>query len=50
MHHDRVDKRRTHHERIIPNPGIILIGTIDSGLDALASAGGDFQMTIERID
>jgi hypothetical protein len=36
--------------RTIPSPGIVVIGTIDSGLDAIASAGGAFQMTIECID
>jgi hypothetical protein len=36
--------------RTIPSPGIVVIGEVDSGLDAIASAGGDFQMTIERID
>ena len=36
--------------RTIPSPGIVVIGEIDSGLDAIASAGGDFPMTIERID
>ena len=36
--------------RTIPRPGIVVIGEIESGLDAIASASGDFQMTIERID
>ena len=36
--------------RTIPSPGIVGIGEIASGLDAIAAAGGDFQMTIERID
>lgn len=35
--------------RTIPRPGIVVIGEIESVLDAIASAGGDVQMTIERI-
>jgi hypothetical protein len=31
----------------IPSPGIVIIGQIDSGLDIIAQAGGDFELTIE---
>jgi hypothetical protein len=34
----------------IPNPGIIPVATIDSGLDVITSAGAAFTMTIERAD
>jgi hypothetical protein len=34
----------------IPSPGIIPLGRVDSGLDAIASAGDSFRMTIEPID
>jgi hypothetical protein len=34
----------------IPSPGIILLGKVTSGLDAIASAGDDFQMTIAAAD
>lgn len=40
-----------HHDgQRIPNPGIVIIGRIDSGLDVIASAGGAFHLTIELID
>ena len=34
----------------ILSPGIVAIGAIDSGLDSIASDGGDFPTTIERTD
>jgi hypothetical protein len=37
-------------KRTIPSPGIVPLATIDSGLDVIASAGGDFQMTIEPLN
>jgi hypothetical protein len=37
-------------QRTIPSPGIIVLGTIDSGLDEIASAGDDFHMTIEALN
>jgi hypothetical protein len=37
-------------QRTIPSPGIVVLGTIDSGLNEIASAGDDFQMTIEPLD
>lgn len=37
-------------QRTIPSPGIIVIGKIDTGLNAISSASDNFQMTIERID
>lgn len=36
-------------QRTIPSPGVIVLGKIDSGLNAIASAGDNFQVTIERI-
>lgn len=35
--------------RTIPSPGIVAIGTIDSGLDAFATIGDDVEVTIERL-
>jgi hypothetical protein len=37
-------------QRTIPSPGIVVLGTINSGLNEIASAGDDFQMTIEPLD
>jgi hypothetical protein len=37
-------------QRTIPSPGIVVLGTIDSGLNEIATAGDDFQMTIEPLD
>lgn len=34
----------------IPQPGLVRLGTIDTGLDVIAAAGDDFQMTIEPLD
>jgi hypothetical protein len=34
----------------IPSPGIIPMGRIASGLDAIASAGDAFQLTIEPVE
>lgn len=34
----------------IPSPGIVIIGQIDSGLDAIATAGDRFQLHITRLD
>jgi hypothetical protein len=34
----------------IPQPGLVRLGTIDTGLDVIAAAGNDFQMTIEPLD
>ena len=31
----------------IPNPGIVIIGRIDTGLDLIADAGDSFQLTME---
>lgn len=36
--------------RTIPSPGIVVIGTVDSGLEVIALADADFQVTIERND
>lgn len=35
--------------RTIPDPGIIVLGRIDWGLDAIANASDRFQMTVERV-
>jgi hypothetical protein len=37
-------------QRTIPSPGIVVLGTVDSGLNEIASAGNDFQMIIEPLD
>jgi hypothetical protein len=37
-------------QRTIPSPGIVVVGTIDSGLNEIATAGDDFQVTIEPLD
>jgi hypothetical protein len=37
-------------QRTIPSPGIVVLGTIDSGLNEIASAGNDFQIIIEPLD
>jgi hypothetical protein len=34
----------------IPPPGLVRLGVVDTGLDAIATAGKDFQMTIEPLD
>jgi hypothetical protein len=31
----------------IPQPGLVRLGTIDAGLNVIATAGSDFKMTIE---
>jgi hypothetical protein len=31
-----------------PPPGLVRLGTIEAGLDAIASAGNDFTITIRR--
>jgi hypothetical protein len=32
----------------VPPPGMVRLGAVDAGLDAIASAGTDFTMTIRR--
>jgi hypothetical protein len=34
----------------VPSPGLIELGTVDSGLDAIAAAGDDFDLTITALD
>jgi hypothetical protein len=34
----------------VPDPGLVPLGTIDSGLDVVAAAGDDFDMTISVLD
>lgn len=34
----------------IPQPGLVRLGAIDTGLDVIAAAGEDVQMTIEPFD
>jgi hypothetical protein len=34
----------------IPQPGLVRLGTIDIGLEVIAAAGNDFQLTIEPLD
>ena len=33
----------------IPRPGLVPLGTVDSGLDVIAEAGDAFQLRIEQI-
>jgi hypothetical protein len=32
----------------IPQPGLVRLGTIDTGLEVIAAAGNDFELAIER--
>ena len=34
----------------IPQPGLVHLGTIDTGLEVIAAAGNDFQMTIQPLN
>jgi hypothetical protein len=34
--------------RSVPPPGLVRLGTVQTGLEAIASAGNDFTMTIRR--
>lgn len=34
--------------RSVPAPGLVRLGTVQTGLEAIASAGNDFTMTIRR--
>jgi hypothetical protein len=34
----------------IPQPGLVRLGTIDTGLEVMAAAGNDFEMSIEPLD
>jgi hypothetical protein len=34
----------------IPQPGLVRLGTIDTGLDMITAAGDDFDLTIEPLD
>ncbi len=34
----------------VPSPGLVPLGTVDSGLDVVATAGDDFDMTIAVLD
>jgi hypothetical protein len=34
----------------IPQPGLVRLGTIDTGLEVIAAASNDFEMTIEPLD
>jgi hypothetical protein len=33
----------------IPQPGLVRLGTIDTGLEVIAAAGNDFEMTIQPL-
>ena len=37
-------------QRSIPSPGLIPLGTVDAGLEAIAEGGDSFQLRIEQID
>lgn len=39
-----------HDGQHIPSPGIVIIGTVTSGIDVIADAGNSFQLTIETTD
>ena len=34
----------------IPQPGLVRLGSIDGGLEVIAAAGNDFQLTIEPLE
>jgi hypothetical protein len=34
----------------VPGPGLIPLGTVDTGLDVIAGAGSDFELTITALD
>jgi hypothetical protein len=34
----------------VPGPGLVPLGTVDTGLDVVAAAGDDFDMTIAVLD
>jgi hypothetical protein len=34
----------------IPQPGLVRLGTIDTGLEVIEAAGNDFELTIEPLD
>jgi hypothetical protein len=43
-HRDLLRRRRP---EAIPPPGLVRLGTVDAGLDVIAIAGSDFDMSIE---
>jgi hypothetical protein len=34
----------------VPAPGLVQLGTVDAGLDVIAAAGDDFELTITALD
>ncbi|HEV2921738.1 MAG TPA: hypothetical protein VG673_21255 [Actinomycetota bacterium] len=38
-----------HRSQRFPGPGLVRLGTIDTGLEVIA-AGNDFELTIEPLD
>ena len=34
----------------VPSPGLVALGSVESGLDVIATAGDDFDMTIAVLD
>jgi hypothetical protein len=34
----------------VPSPGLIPLGTVDTGLDVIAGAGNDFELTLTALD
>jgi hypothetical protein len=34
----------------VPSPGLIELGTVDSGLDVITAAGDDVELTITALD
>jgi hypothetical protein len=43
---DLLRRRRPGH----PQPGLVRLGTIDTGLEVIAAAGNDFELTVEPLD
>jgi hypothetical protein len=34
----------------VPSPGLVQLGTVDAGLDVIATAGDDFELTMTALD
>jgi hypothetical protein len=34
----------------VPGPGLVPLGSVDAGLDVIAAAGDDFDLTITALD
>jgi hypothetical protein len=40
----------TTNGQTIPQPGLVRLGTVATGLEVIAAAGNDFELTIEPLD